>query len=131
MADGKLLSGLSALVVDDDAASAKLAAVVLRGEGCEVGIARNAEEALATLATFRADFIVLDLILPLMSGLLLAQRLKADPATRGLVILALTVFNGPEAERAALAAGCSAYFRKPIEPLSFPQRVLSCLKGTP
>ena len=131
MTDGKLLSGLSALVVDDDAASAKLVAVVLRGEDCEVGIARNAEEALATLATFRPDFIVLDLILPLMSGLLLAQRLKADPATRAIVIVALTVVNGPDAERAALAAGCNAYFRKPIEPLSFPERVLVCLKGTP
>ena len=129
MANAELLKGLRALVVDDDAASAKLVSVVLRGEGCEVEIAPNAEDALTTLVSFRPDFIVLDLILPLMSGLLLAQRLKADPATRKIVIIALTVVNGPEAERATRDAGCSAYFRKPLDPLSFPERVLECLDG--
>jgi CheY-like chemotaxis protein len=129
MANGEMLKGLKALVVDDDASNAKLAAVVLLGEGCEVEVARTAEEALVTLQGFRPDFVVLDLILPLMSGLLLAQRLKVDPATRDIVLIALTVFNGPDAERAALDAGFSAYFRKPIDPLSFPARVLECLRS--
>jgi putative two-component system response regulator len=129
MANGEILKGLTALVVDDDALNAKLAAVVLLGEGCKVEVARSAEEALVWLQTFRPDFIVLDLILPLMSGLLLAQRLKVNPVTSEIVLIALTVFNGPGAKRAALDAGFSAYFRKPIDPLSFPARVLECLRS--
>ena len=123
------MKNLRGLVVDDDAASAKLVSVVLRGESCEVQIAQNAEEALARLVTFRPHFIVLDLILPMMSGLLLAHRLKANPATREIVLIALTVVNGPQAERATRDVGCSAHFLKPIDPLSFPKRVLECLKG--
>lgn len=131
MGNGQILSGLRALVVDDDDASAKLVAVVLRGEGCEVEVARNAEDALATLTRFRPDFIVLDLVLPLMSGLSFASHLKADAATSAMAIFVLTVVNGLAAEQAALAAGCTAYFRKPIEPLSFPERIVAYLKGTP
>jgi CheY-like chemotaxis protein len=58
-----------------------------------------------------------------MSGLLLAQRLRAEPATQDAVLIAVTAFNGPQAQRVALEAGFVAYVRKPIDPLSFAQLV--------
>ncbi len=121
------LTGVPVLVVDDDAASAKLLLVILRGEGCDVRVARSAEEALDALAGFRPRAMVVDIILPLMSGLLLAQRLKADPATRAIVLIAVTAFNGPEAEGVVRAAGFSAYLRKPIDPLTFAAFLLNHL----
>jgi two-component system, cell cycle response regulator DivK len=125
------LAGLPVLIVEDDAASAKLVAVVLQTEGCVTRIARSAEEALAVIETFSPRVIVLDLILPRMSGLLLAERLKKGPATRDIPIIAVSAFNGPETVRIAESAGCAAYIRKPIDPIALPQLLLSHLGGTP
>jgi CheY-like chemotaxis protein len=116
---------LRVLIVDDDAASAKLLSVILRTEGHETREADSAERALQILHDFSADVIVLDLVLPLMSGLLLAQRLQADPRTRDLPLIAVTAFNGPALERAALDSGCRAFIRKPIDAAAFAQLVLS------
>jgi CheY-like chemotaxis protein len=123
------LEDVPVLVLDDDAAGAKLLAVVLRSEGCVVKVAGSAEEALAILATFRPRVVVADLVLPLMSGVLLAQRLKADPTTRDIVLIAVTAFNGTAAETTAREAGFVAYVRKPIDPLTFTEIVLQHLGG--
>ncbi len=111
------------LVVDDDAAGAKLASILLRNEGCDVRVAQSAEEAFNVLEHFRPRVIVLDLILPLMSGLLFAQHIKGDPATSDIVLVAVTVINGPDTERMALSSGCAAYLRKPIDALTFAERL--------
>lgn len=123
------LTGVPILVVDDDAPSAKLLSVVLSGESCDVKIATDAEEALLMLQTFKPRVVVIDLILPLMSGLLLAERLRADPAKAGMLLIAVTAFNGREVERLARQAGFAAYLRKPIDPLSFAQLVAEKLGG--
>jgi CheY-like chemotaxis protein len=123
------LKGVPILVVDDDAPSAKLLAVVLRSEGCDVKVASSAEEAVLVLRAFSPKVIVLDLILPLMSGLLFAERLKADPATAGIVLIAVTALNGAGAERIAYEAGFVKYVRKPVDPLSFAELVADQLRG--
>jgi len=114
---------LSVLVVDDDELSVKLVAVVLRSEGCLVETARSAEEARDLLRTLHPDVIVLDLILPLMSGVLLAEQLKSDAATKDIVLIAVTAFNGSKSERVAFQAGFSAYVKKPIDPAAFAKLV--------
>lgn len=111
--------GTYVLVIDDDPASNKLVSVLLRGEGYSTRCVASAEDALFVLDQAVPSLIVLDLVLPMMSGLMLAQQLRADARTAKVPILAVTAFNGAEAERVALEAGCSAYVRKPIDPLSF------------
>ncbi|MFZ5478371.1 MAG: response regulator [Myxococcota bacterium] len=103
------------LVVDDNAANRKLLRVLLAGEGYDVRLARDAEEALATLADARPALVLMDLGLPGMDGLELTRRIKADPATRALPVVAVTarVMQGDE-ERARLA-GCDAYVPKPVD----------------
>jgi CheY-like chemotaxis protein len=123
------LASVRVLVVEDDPPSLKLVAAVLESEGCEVRSTRSAEEALEVLEVFRPRIVVIDLILPLASGLLLAEQLKADPATSDLVLVAVTAFNGSEAERTALSAGFSLYVRKPIDPDTFPELLLATLGG--
>jgi CheY-like chemotaxis protein len=117
------LAGLCVLVVEDDPASAKLVSILLAAEGADVHMASSAEDALERVGRFAPRLIVLDLVLPFMSGLLLAQRLKASPATRDIVIIAVTAFNGPETERLTRSAGCDAYVRKPIDVHSFARLV--------
>jgi putative two-component system response regulator len=123
-----LLTGLPVLVIDDDPSSAKLIAVVLRGEGCDVRVAYSAEDALAMLDEFLPKVVVLDLILPMMSGVLLADRLRQNLITRDLAIIAVSVFDGPEAERIARLAGCDTFVQKPIDPMSFADVVLTHLR---
>jgi two-component system, cell cycle response regulator len=125
------LPGMPILIVEDDIPSSKLLSVVLRTEGCDTRSVSTAEDALDTLKWFKPRAIVLDLVLPQMSGLLLAQRLKADPSTREIVIIAVSAFNGSDAVRVALAVGCAAYVRKPIDAIAFPHLLLSHLGVTP
>jgi CheY-like chemotaxis protein len=127
--DGRGLEGVKVLVVEDDPASAKLVVVVLEDEAGVVRTASSAEDAFAQLARDPPDLIILDLILPLMSGLLFAQQLKSQPATAAIPIIAVSAFNGSTVQRAALAVGCCAYIRKPIDVVSFPQLVRSHLGG--
>lgn len=123
------LSGVPVLVVEDDLSSAKLMSLVLRQAGCDLRLAVSAEEALDILHSFFPRAIILDLVLPRMSGLLLAERLKETPQHRDVVIIAVSAVNGGEAERIAQEAGCTAYVRKPIDPISFANLVLEHLRG--
>jgi CheY-like chemotaxis protein len=119
------LNGLRVLIVDDDPASAKLEKVVLESEGGDVQVAGSAEAALDVVETFNPRVIVLDLVLPRMSGLLLAEHLKAKATTKDIVLVAVSAFDGRETQLIAQAAGCRAYLRKPIDPATFPGWVLA------
>ncbi len=123
------LDGIRVLIVEDDPPSLKLLAALLKSEGCEVRSTRSAEEALEALSSFQPTVALIDLILPLASGLLLAERLKADPATSELLLIAVSAFNGAATERAAEAAGFSLYVKKPIDPDTFPLLLLGTLRG--
>lgn len=109
------------LVVDDDAASAKLLSVLLRSEGYRTRTAESAEEALALLQTFVPCAIVVDLVLPYMSGLLFTQRVKADARLCDVPVIAVTAVTRGDLERLALEAGCQSFMRKPIDLIAFTQ----------
>jgi CheY-like chemotaxis protein len=127
----RTLNGVRVLVVEDDPPSLRLLRAVLQGEGCDVRFATSAEEAFVMLQTFAPALMVIDLILPLMSGLLLAQQLKSNPVTRDIPLIAVTAFNGHAAERVALDAGFVAYVRKPLDPADFCELLRQTLRGTP
>ena len=117
------------LVVEDDEPSVRLVKAVLEDSGAAVRLARSAEEALEAIESDKPDVALVDLILPQMSGILLADRLKASPATDGIVLIATTAFNGGATERIALAAGFVAYVRKPIDPSTFCEIVEAAIRG--
>ena len=111
------------LVVDDTPANLRLLAFLLEKKGYEVRTAEDAPAALATLAEWRPRLILLDLQLPGMGGLELASLLKADPATRELLIVAVTAFAMKGDLERALAAGCDSYVTKPIDTRALPALV--------
>lgn len=114
------LAGIRILLIDDDLPSIKLLRACLVNEGCEIQSAHNAAEALGLLRQEPPRLVLLDLDLPDMSGLTLAKLIRSSPECRDTVIVAVTSRNGDETERLASAAGCAAYFRKPIDVLSMP-----------
>jgi len=91
------------LIVDDNPVNLKLVRVVVSGEG------------LALLRTFHPRLILMDIQLPDMDGLELTRRLKADPATAAIPIVAVTAYAMKGDEEKMLAAGCAAYVSKPID----------------
>ncbi len=127
------LNGRKILVVDDHPTNLKLAASLLESEGCRVTQAMDAEEAQEVIKREPPELILMDLALPGMDGLTLTKLLKADPATRSIVIAALTAFAMKGDEAKAREAGCDGYIAKPIDTRKFPQQVedLLGLKNRP
>ncbi len=125
------MAGDPILVVDDNPTNLKLIRVLLAGEGYEVRTAGDAEEALAALQGFRPRLVLMDLQLPGMDGLELTRRLKADPGTRDILIVALTAYAMKGDEEKAREAGCDGYLAKPIDTRTLPAQVAGYLRATP
>jgi two-component system, cell cycle response regulator DivK len=123
------MAGEPILIVDDNPQNLKLVRVLLADEGYQVKTAVDAEEALALLETFMPRLILMDLQLPGMDGLELTRRLKADPARRGIVIVALTAYAMKGDEAKARAAGCEGYVTKPIDVDALPRLIAGHLAG--
>jgi two-component system, cell cycle response regulator DivK len=109
------VAGDPILVVDDNPANRRLAQVVLEGAGYEVHGVPDAENALTAVASLHPTLILMDIQLPGLDGLELTRRLKADPATQDIVILATTAYAMPGDELKATEAGCDGYLTKPID----------------
>jgi CheY-like chemotaxis protein len=108
------------LIIDDHPTNLKLARVLLAAEGYEVRTAEDAAQALAVLRDFHPRLILMDIQLPGMDGLALTRRLKADPATRDILIIALTAYAMKGDDERAMAAGCDGYVPKPIDTRTLP-----------
>lgn len=125
------MPGEPILVVDDNPANLKLAWVLLTREGYEARTAGGADEALEAIRGFRPRLILMDLQMPGMDGLELTRRLKADPATGDIIIVALTAHAMKGDEERVRAAGCDAYMSKPIDTRSLPALVARLLAEHP
>jgi len=104
------------LVVEDNEANQMLTRAVLELEGYSVAVAGSAPEALDRLRDATPDLILMDIQLPGEDGLSLARRLKANPASSMIPVVALTA-HAMTGE--ALHAGCVGYISKPIDTRTF------------
>jgi CheY-like chemotaxis protein len=103
------------LVVDDNEAGQLLVCTVLELEGFRVDSAGSSEQVLEQLNLRMPDLILMDVQLPGQDGLSLTRKLKADPATAAIPIVALTAHAMARDREQALAAGCAGYISKPID----------------
>lgn len=115
------------LVVDDHALNRKLVADVLTFADYEVVQAETAEAAETLIRARPPELILMDLALPGMDGLTLTRKLKADPATRQIPIVAVTASAMRGDEDKALHAGCAGYITKPIDTRRLPEQVAAYL----
>ena len=121
------MAGETIVVVDDAPVLLKLAAAVLRSEGYKVHLACSAEESLMMLRTMVPDLLLVDFQLPGMNGLDLTRRLRQDPRTSEMPIVALTASMMADAEQLAYDAGCDGFIAKPIDTRSLGKRLRSFL----
>ncbi len=116
------------LVIEDEGAIVTLLRYNLEREGFEVAVARDGEEGLAALAERRPELVVIDWMLPYVSGLELCRQIRRRPETRNLPIIMLTA-RGEEADRVrGLDAGADDYVAKPFSPTEFVARVRAVLR---
>lgn len=124
------MSGEAILVVDDNAVNLRLAHWLLTTEGFSVRTASDAEEAFQMLREFRPRLILMDLQMPGMDGLTATRQLKASPATRDIIVIALTAFAMSGDRERALEAGCEGYVTKPIDTRTLSTLIAGYLAGS-
>jgi CheY-like chemotaxis protein len=123
------MAGEPILIVDDNPTNLKLVSFLLVKRGYQVRSAIGAQEALEALKDFHPVLILMDMQMPGMDGFELTRRLKADPATRDITIIALTAYAMKGDEQRVREAGCDGYLAKPIDTRALPQAVESWISA--
>jgi two-component system cell cycle response regulator DivK len=103
------------LIVDDEPDNIELMSRRLARRGFEVSGATSAEEGIAKAKAELPSLILMDIKMPMMDGLEATRRLKADPATAGIPIIALTAHAMAEDRERATSAGADDYESKPVD----------------
>jgi CheY-like chemotaxis protein len=125
------MAGESILVVDDNLENLKLARLLLKTEGYSVTTAMDAEQAMDRIRRDPPRLILMDIQLPGMDGLELTARIKADPGTRHILIIAVTAYAMKGDEARVFAAGCDGYASKPIDIRDLPRMISRLLAQAP
>ena len=107
---------LRLLVIDDNDMNLALMTEILEQEQCEVHTASSAVTGIALAERVQPDVILMDLAMPEMDGLEATQRLKANPVTASITVLACSALSVKDYRGKALAAGCEGFIAKPIDP---------------
>ncbi len=116
------------LIVEDEAALVTLLRYNLEREGFEVSEAGDGEEALLRAEETKPDLIVLDWMLPVMSGIEVCRRLRRKPDSRAVPIIMLTA-RGEEADKVrGLQGGADDYVTKPFSPVELIARIRALLR---
>jgi CheY-like chemotaxis protein len=116
------------LIVDDNPTNLKLVAYLVKAKGFDVATAPDAETAVAAIRACPPRLILMDVQLPGIDGLELTRRLKADPETSSILVVAVTAYAMKGDHERALAAGCDAYVTKPIDTRVLPETIISLLE---
>ena len=103
------------LLVEDNEMNRDMLARRLERRGYQVVIAMDGAQGVQLAQTEAPDLILMDMSLPVLDGWEATQRLKAEPTTRTIPIIALTAHAMAGDREKALAAGCDDYDSKPIE----------------
>ena len=119
------------LVVEDYQDAREMYAAYLSFSGYRVAEATNGIEAIEKTVELMPDIILMDLALPRMDGWEATRRLKANPQTRRIPVLALTGHALGDHEREANAAGCDGYVAKPCLPEDLAARINIMLAAAP
>ncbi len=117
------------LIVDDLEINRRLMRAMLKTAPYRILEARRATEALHILERESVDLLILDLMMPEMSGLEFCQRIKANRKTQLVPILMLTSMQGIENEIAGIASGADEYLTKPLHPEVVRTRIRAMLRN--
>lgn len=117
------------LIVDDEPAIRFLITSSLEDEGYELAEAADGLEAYQLIEEKEPDLVILDVMMPGLTGFELCAKVKQEPALKGIIVIMLTA-KGQECDRLeSEQAGADYYLRKPFSPIELAGIVKSLLKG--
>jgi len=117
------------LIVDDEPNIVVPLEFLMKREGYEVAVASDGEAALAAVAQGAPDLVILDVMLPRMSGFEVCRQIRADARWRGLKILMLTAKGRDSEMEKGLGLGADAYVTKPFSTRDLVAKIRALLGG--
>jgi two-component system alkaline phosphatase synthesis response regulator PhoP len=116
------------LIADDNEPNRELLEAYLAGIDCEIATAADGRDTLEKVSEFSPDVILLDVMMPKLSGFEVCQTLKADPATSGIMILMVTALGELGDIERAVESGTDDFLSKPVNRVELVKRVENMLR---
>ncbi|MBM3998055.1 MAG: response regulator [Planctomycetes bacterium] len=116
------------LIADDNQANSELLEAYLTDIECEIAFAVDGKDTLDKVASFRPDLVLLDVMMPKLSGFEVCKKLKGAPETSRIMILMVTALNEHGDIERAVAAKTDDFLSKPINKVELTKRVENMLK---
>lgn len=116
------------LIADDNEPNVELLEAYLSDLDCEIEIAVDGRDTLDKVASFKPDLILLDIMMPKLSGFEVCKQLKSDKATSDIMILMVTALNELGDIERAVEAGTDDFLSKPVNKLELLKRVENMLR---
>ncbi len=116
------------LIADDNAANRELIEAYLAVIDCETEMAVDGQDTIDKVKSFQPDLLLLDVMMPKLSGFEVCQQLKQSPETAGIMILMVTALNELGDVERAVKAGTDDFLSKPINKIEFLKRVENMLR---
>jgi PleD family two-component response regulator len=117
------------LIVDDNPQNADLMEAYLSACDYDLRTATDGEQTLRDVAAWQPDLVLLDIMMPKISGFEVCKRLRADPATHDIAVLMVTALDQPSDIERAVEAGTDDFLSKPINKNELLLRVRSLLRA--
>ncbi len=121
-------SSCSVLLVDDNEQNIELLLAYLEELGCELRTAGDGQAALDEVAKKKPDLVLMDVMMPRMSGFQACKRIKSDPSTRDIPIVMVTALNEVSDVERAVDSGADDFLTKPVNRVELLARTRSLLK---
>ncbi|MDE0862141.1 MAG: response regulator [Rubripirellula sp.] len=116
------------LIADDNDANRELLEAYLVNVECEIETSKDGQDTLNKVASFDPDLVLLDVMMPKLSGFEVCEKLKGDPTTSRVMILMVTALNELGDIERAVSAGTDDFLSKPVNQIEFQKRVENMLK---
>ena len=116
------------LIADDNAANRELLEAYLVGIDCEIETSVDGQDTLDKVASFQPDLVLLDVMMPRLSGFEVCKQLKEDQETRRVMVLMVTALNELGDIERAVNAGTDDFLSKPVNKVELVKRVQNMLK---
>lgn len=116
------------LIADDNQANCELLEAYLSEIDCEVDVAVDGQQTMDKIQSFGPDLILLDIMMPKLSGFEVCKRVKSDEKTRHIMVLMVTALNELGDIERAVEAGTDDFLSKPVNKIELLKRVENMLK---
>lgn len=126
--DADAVSGATVLLVDDHEQNLELLQAYLEELGCRIEMARDGLEAVEHVERTPPDLILLDVMMPKLSGYQVCEKIKSDPETREIPIIMVTALGEISDVERAVDCGADDFLTKPVHQIELVTRVKSLLR---